>query len=156
MTGIKSEELALEVLKNNGVQYEVCDQEEDWKGTDIHVMVGKNRYINVDLKGETTLQVYPKTILISIALSNKGSNEWKKPKYLERNDVWLCICDVENKQDMYILNPEMIKKLEYRYEEGMIRSLFKDGKHDYFGRDHILLVVNKSECLRSFDFAANL
>lgn len=156
MTGIKSEELALEVLKNNGVQYEVCSQEEDWKGTDIHVLVGKNRYINVDLKGETTLQVYPKTILISVAISNKGSNEWRKPKYLEKDDIWLCICDVENKQDMYILSPEMIKKLEYRYEEGMIRSLFKDGKHDYFGRDHILLVVNKSECLRSFDFTTNL
>lgn len=156
MTGIKSEELALEVLKNNNVQYEVCSQEDDWKGTDIHVMIGKNRYINVDLKGETTLQVYPKTILISIALSNKGNNEWRKPKYLERDDIWLCICDVVNMNDMYILSPEMIKNLEYRYEEGRIRSLFKDGKHDYFGRDHILLVVNKSECLRSFDFTASL
>lgn len=149
MTGIESEEKALVVLENNNVSYEVCTQAEDWKGSDIHVMFG-NRYINVDLKGETTLQDYKDTILISVGLRNKGSAEWKKPKYLERNDIWLCICDVTNMSDMFILDPKMIQNIVDKMNEGRIRVIFKDGKHDYFGRDHMLAVIKKSDCRRSF------
>ena len=129
MTEIESEEKALVVLENNSVSYEVCSQAEDWKGTDIHVMFG-NRYINVDCKGETTLQEYPDTILISVGLRNKGSTEWKKPQYLYRNDIWLCICDVTNMKDMFILSPKDIQNIMERVNEGRIRTIFKDGRHD--------------------------
>lgn len=151
MTGIKPEELALEVLNNNGIQYEVCSQEEDWEGTDIRVLVGKNRYINVDLKGEATLQEYPKTVLMSIALRNKGSSEWKKPKYLERDDIWLCICDVTNMKDMFILSPKDIQNIMNKVDDGRILKKFKDEKHDFFRRDHILAVIKKTDCSRNFD-----
>lgn len=150
MTGIASEKLGIEVLKNNSVKYELCSQEEDWEGTDLRVLVGNSRYINVDIKGETTLQEYPETILISIGLRNKGSSEWRKPKYLERDDVWLCICDVVNMQDMFILSPKDVHNIIDKVNEGRIRTIFKDGKHDYFRRDHLLAVIKKSDCLTHF------
>lgn len=150
MTGIITEDKGLEVLDNNGIRYEICSQEEDWKGTDLKVFLGK-RYINVDLKGETTLQEYPDTILISIGLRNKGSTEWKKPKYLERDDIWLCICDVTNMKDMFILSPKDVQNIMERVNEGRIRTIFKDGKHDFFARDHMLAVIKKSDCRRSFN-----
>lgn len=150
MTGIASEKLGIEVLKNNSVKYELCSQEEDWEGTDLRVLVGNSRYINVDIKGETSLQEYPETILISIGFRNKGSSEWRKPKYLERDDVWLCICDVVNMQDMFILSPKDVHNIIDKVNEGRIRTIFKDGKHDYFRRDHLLAVIKKSDCLTHF------
>lgn len=150
MTGIITEDKGLEVLDNNGIRYEICSQEEDWKGTDLKVFLLGKRYINVDIKSETTLQEYPDTILISIGLRNKGSTEWRKPKYLSRNDIWLCICDVTNMKDMFILSPKDIQNIMERVNEGRIRTIFKDGKHDYFGRCHMLAVIKKSDCRRSF------
>lgn len=150
MTGIETEDLGLEVLDNNRIRYEVCSQEEDWKGTDLRVLMGNSRYINVDMKSESTLQEYPDTLLISIGLRNKGSTEWKLPKYLERKDIWLCVCDCVTMQDMFILSPKDIQNIMDRVNEGRIRVIFKDGKHDYFRRDHMLAVIKKSDCRRSF------
>lgn len=149
MTGIETEDKGLGVLDNNGIRYEICSQEEDWKGADLRVFLGK-RYINVDIKSETTLQEYPDTILISVGLRNKGTTEWKKPKYLERNDIWLCICDCTNMTDVFILSPKDVQNIVDKMNEGRIRVIFKDGKHDYFGRDHLLAVIKKSDCKRAF------
>ena len=151
MTSIESEKKGLEVLENNNIKYQIATQEEDWKGTDLKVFITDKRYINVDIKSEMTLQEYPETILLSIGLRNRGSSEWKLPKYLEKNDIWLCVCDCTNMTDMFILSPKDIQNIMQRVNEGRIRTIFKNGRHDYFGRDHMLAIIKKSDCRRNFN-----
>lgn len=149
MTNIKDEQIALQMLKNKGYNVVVADKEADYEGTDCYVIYKGRRY-NVDLKGESTLQDYPDTVLISLGFRSKYQEGMQKPKYLTNNNIWVVICDTVGKQDIFILSPDMLKEIENKDKEGRVEIREKGPEHDYFRRSHRLAVVKKADCLRQF------
>lgn len=149
MTNIKDEQIALQMLKDKGYNVVVADKEADYEGTDCYVIYKGRRY-NVDLKGESTLQEYKNTVLISLGFRSKYQDGIQKPKYLTRNDIWVVICDTAGKEDIFILSPDMLKEIENKDKEGRVKILDKIPEHDYFNRPHRLAVVKKADCLTCF------
>lgn len=150
MTSIKDEQIALEMLKNKGYKIEVADKNTDFAGTDCFVIYKGRRY-NVDLKGESTLQEYPDTVLVSLGFwSNYQEVGMQKPKYLTHNNIWVVICDTIGKEDIFILTPDMLKAIENNDKEGKVKILNKNPENDYFNRPHKLAVIKKSDCLTHF------
>lgn len=138
MTGNKAEAKAIEIIKSLGYNVTVCDQQTDYNGVDC-VIDGKN----VDVKGEVTLQKYPDTFLLSLK-KRKPGQEWKKPKYLERNDVQVWVVDVTGGSDVFVFTPEKLAQLEMLAYGGSLKTKYKKAENDYFGNEHLLAVVPKS------------
>lgn len=149
MTNIKDEQIALQMLKDKGYNVVVADKDADYAGTDCYVIYKGRRY-NVDCKGETTLQEYKDTVLVSLGFWSNYQEGMQKPKYLTRNDIWVVICDTVGKEDIFILAPDMLKEIENKDKEGKVKILNKMPEHDYFHRSHRLAVINKSDCLTHF------
>lgn len=149
MTCIKDEQIALEMLKAKGYEVIVADKTDDFAGTDCYVVYKGRRY-NIDLKGESTLQEYPDTVLISLGFWSNYKDGMQKPKYLERDDIWVVICDTIGKEDIFILPPTLLKEIEAKEIEGRVRILSKCPEHDYFKRPHKLAVWKKSDCRSDF------
>lgn len=149
MTNIKDEQIALQMLKNKGYNVVVANKEADYAGTDCYVIYKGRRY-NVDLKGESTLQKYPNTVLVSLGFWSKYQDGMQKPKYLTHNDIWVVICDTVGKEDIFILPPDMLKDIENKDKEGGVKIRNKIPEHDYFHRSHRLAVIKKADCLTCF------
>lgn len=150
MTNIKDEQIALQMLKDKGYNVVVANKDADFAGTDCYVIYKGRRY-NVDLKGESTLQDYPDTVLVSLGFWSNYQEGMQKPKYLTHNDIWVVICDTVGKEDIFILSPDMLKEIENKDKEGRVKILNKMPEHDYFNRSHKLAVIKKADCLTSFD-----
>ena len=149
MTNIKDEQIALQMLKDKGYNVVVAGKNADYGGTDCYIIYKGRRY-NVDLKGESSLQEYPNTVLVSLGFWSNYQEGMQKPKYLTHNDIWVVICDTVGKEDIFILSPDMLKEIENKDKEGRVKILNKMPEHDYFHRPHILAVVKKSDCLKQF------
>lgn len=137
MTGNKAEAKAIEIIQNLGYKVEICDQQSDYDGVDC-IIDGKK----VDVKGETTLQKYPDTFLLSLK-KRKPGKEWKKPKYLERNDVEVWVVDVTGGTDVWIFTPQKLAQLEMLAYGGSLKTKYKKAENDFFGNEHLVAIVPK-------------
>lgn len=142
MTDNKNEAKALEMVKaKKPLTLVVATKQEDYEGTDCYINRRK-----VDLKGEATLQKYPKTLLISVGISKDGKH-WRLPKYLEHFDIDVVICDVTGGEDIFVLTPDIL----YKYYYGGYERKIKPPSQDYFHNYHQLVVIPKSECKKFED-----
>lgn len=137
MTDNENEAKALEMIKaKNPLTLVVASKQEDYEGVDLYINRRK-----VDLKGESTLQKYPNTLLISVGISKDGKN-WRLPKYLEKFDTDVVVCDVAGGNDIFVLTPDIL----FKYYYGGFERKIKYPNQDYFGNYHKLVVVPKIEC----------
>lgn len=137
MTDNENEAKALEMIKaKNPLTLVVASKQEDFEGVDLYINRRK-----VDLKGESTLQKYPNTLLISVGISKDGKN-WRLPKYLEKFDTDVVVCDVAGGNDIFVLTPDIL----FKYYYGGFERKIKYPNQDYFGNYHKLVVVPKIEC----------
>lgn len=132
----EKQNICFEMIKAKNWPLVICSKEEDYKGVDCIV----NGNTLVDVKGEATLQKFPDTILISVGWSKDKIN-WHLPKYLERNDIEVWVCDIVGKNDIFCISANMLDK--YRNGE---YDFIKDKSMDYFGRYHKMVIIPKSEC----------
>lgn len=137
MTDNQNEAKALQMIKaKKPLTLVVASKQEDYEGVDLYINRRK-----VDLKGESTLQKYPNTLLISVGISKDGRN-WRLPKYLEKFDTDVVVCDVAGGNDIFVLTPDIL----FKYYYGGYERKIKYPNQDYFGNYHKLVVVPKSEC----------
>lgn len=139
LTWQQKQDICFQMIANKNYNMTVCDKETDYAGVDCIVDCILD-IKKVDVKGETTLQDFPDTILISLGWSY-DQKTWHLPKYLERNDVNVWVCDVVGQKDIFCLTPEMLDK--YRTGE---YDFIKDKSRDHFGRYHKMAVINKEDC----------